>query len=39
MTEGFRLVGEVEEVTDNNIDENAEVVGVKVLMCCASGEK
>ena len=35
----MRFFGEVEEVADNDVDEDAEVVGVEVFIGCGGGEE
>lgn len=35
----FGFVGEVEEVADYDVDEDAEVVAVKVFVGCGGGEE
>lgn len=39
VTQGSRLVGEVEEVADHDIHKDAEVVGVEIFIGCGGGEK
>jgi hypothetical protein len=39
MSEGLRLVWEVEEVTDNDVDKNSEIIGVEILVSRAGSEK
>jgi hypothetical protein len=38
MAEGFRLVGEIEKVADDDIDEHAEIVGVEIFVGGSCGE-
>jgi len=39
MAERDQLVGEVEEVADYDVQEDSQVVGVKVFVCCSCGEE
>ena len=39
MAERDQLVGQVEEVTDYDVQENSQVVGVEVFVCCSCGEE
>ena len=39
MTECGRFFREIQEVTDDDVNENAQVVGIEVLIGRASGEK
>lgn len=39
VSQRSRFLGEIEEVADHDVDENAQVVGIEVLIGGASGEK
>jgi len=38
MAEGFRLVGEIEKVADDDIDEHAEVIGIEIFVSGSGGK-
>lgn len=39
MPQGSRFVREVEEIADHDVDEDTEIVGVKVFIGCRCGEE